>query len=359
MKKSSLAFLFTLFAALIFSPAFALAKVHGTFRVVKGDVKVKSPNGKIQKARIGQKVFPQDTIITAKDSRAKVVMIDDNVINISPESEIVFEKYEYEPKDQKKDVLIDVIYGKVRSKVNQKYDGAQNKFRVKTPSAVAGVRGTDFFTSFDKGTRQSQVVTFEGEVKYGLPGPDGSIKNAVSVRAGQMASNIPGRPPAAPQAVPKTQLANMDQGSDADKSDDKTDQRQPAQDENKKPEGEEKKDEAKKEEGNKDEAKKKPPADNKKQAQNGNPKGPGPGKPERGPASEPKGPSFLRPGDLPGDSGAEFTGTEGPNTPPPPPALPPLPPEPPKVVECPDNICKDRLPGLINDKSNLIIRINK
>ena len=198
--------------------AVTAAQTHGTFRVVKGDVKVQSPNGKVKKARVGRKVFPKDKIITAKDSRAKIIMVDKNVINVSPSSEVVFEKYEYEPKAKKKDVLLNVIYGKVRSKVNQKYDGASNKFRVKTPSAVAGVRGTDFFTSYNRANKRSSVVTFEGEVRYGTPGANGSIQNAVSVRAGQMATNIAGKPPAAPKSVPKRQLANMDKSSDADKA---------------------------------------------------------------------------------------------------------------------------------------------
>ncbi|MCB0356023.1 MAG: FecR domain-containing protein [Bdellovibrionales bacterium] len=230
MKKGLQLFTLSVLTAFIFFPYAALASnVHGTFRVVKGDVKVKSAKGKLSKARIGQKVFPQDTIITGTDSRAKIVMIDNNVINVSPASEIVFEKYEYEPSQEKKDVLIDVIYGKVRSKVNQKYDGAKNKFRVKTPSAVAGVRGTDFITSFNKASNSSQVVTFEGEVQYGLPGADGSIRNAVSVKAGQMASNAMGKAPSVPKSVPKSQLANLDKGSDAEKSEAK-DQRQPADD---------------------------------------------------------------------------------------------------------------------------------
>lgn len=213
---------------LYFSSAHA-SGVYGTFRVVKGDVNVQSPDGKIKKARVGNKVFPQDKIVTGQDSRAKIVMIDDNVIDLSPASEIVFQKYEYQPEQNKKDVLLNVIYGKVRSKVNQKYDGANNNFKVKTPSAVAGVRGTDFFTSYNSSTKASSVVTFEGEVAYGIPGPNGSIKNAVAVRAGQMASNAMGSPPSTPRSLPKTQLSNLDKGSNAD-LDSSSNQRQPADD---------------------------------------------------------------------------------------------------------------------------------
>ena len=93
-------------------------------RVVKGDVQIKSgKTGQTARARIGEQVFPKDVIITGKDARAKVVMVDNNEINVSPDSQIEIQHYEYDPNQGKKDVLLNVIYGKVRAKVEQHYDG--------------------------------------------------------------------------------------------------------------------------------------------------------------------------------------------------------------------------------------------
>lgn len=193
-----------------FSFSFAEAQsVHGVLRVVKGDVQIKSAKtGQTARARMGEKVFPKDTVITAKDSRAKIVMVDNNEINVSPESQIEIQNYEYDPASGKKDVLLNVIYGKVRSKVEQKYDGKSSKFQIKTPSAVAGVRGTDFLTGFQGGV--TNVVTFEGKVDFGMPGPGGTIVNPVSVSPGMSATNTLGAPPTAPVPVPKNELAKMD-----------------------------------------------------------------------------------------------------------------------------------------------------
>ena len=78
--------------ALALTPSLAAAKSHGVFRVVKGDVQVTSgETGKTKKAKIGQKVFPKDTVTAGKNSRAKIVMVDKNVLNISPESKIEIE----------------------------------------------------------------------------------------------------------------------------------------------------------------------------------------------------------------------------------------------------------------------------
>lgn len=195
------------------------AGAHGVFRVVKGKVSVKSARtGQKNRARLGSKVLPGDVIETEKNSRAKIVMVDNNEINISPESQIKIEKYEFDPSQGKKDVLLNVIYGKVRSKVEQKYDGRTSKFQVKTKSAVAGVRGTDFITGFSPATDTSQVVTFEGRVEFGLPGPNGEILSPVQVVPGQMSEIVSGgiKPP---KAIPKLNLQKMDNESNAETGD--------------------------------------------------------------------------------------------------------------------------------------------
>lgn len=200
------------------STAFAQATVHGVLKVVKGDVSIIGKDGKTAKAKLGGKVYPLDKIKTGANSRAKIVMIDNNEINISPDSMIEIKSYEFKPEDGKKNVVLDVMYGKLRAKVNQKYDGEENKFQVKTKSAVAGVRGTDFITGYDRKDNSTKIVTFEGKVQFGLPGANGKIENAVMVGVGQTTSVVGSAPPPPPVEVPKSELANYDKSSDAEKS---------------------------------------------------------------------------------------------------------------------------------------------
>lgn len=196
-----------------------LGKSSGVFKIVKGDVKIRSGRDKsIMKAEMGTRIYPSDTVITGPDSRAKIEMIDKNELNISPSSEIIIQKYEFEPAKDKKNVLLNVISGKVRSKVNQKYDGQANHFQVVTPSAVAGVRGTDFLTSYSPSTKSSQVVTFQGQVEWGQKGPNNTVVNPVMVKVGQTSQTSSSAPPTQPAPMPASELKKMDSESKADTS---------------------------------------------------------------------------------------------------------------------------------------------
>ena len=202
---------------LSYSPAWAKS-VHGIFKVVKGKVHV-THKGKKKKARIGMKVFPKDIVEAEKNSRAKIVMIDKNEINITPETKMEIADYKFNPKAGKKSVLLNVIHGKIRAKVKQKYKGAKNnRFQVKTPSAVAGVRGTDFFTSYNPSNDATRVVTFEGRVEFGVPGANGAILDSVMVDVGQVSNSLAGAIPTKPIELPKTELKVFDQGSDANQN---------------------------------------------------------------------------------------------------------------------------------------------
>ncbi|MEM7645305.1 MAG: FecR family protein [Pseudomonadota bacterium] len=179
----------------------------GYFRVVKGDVTFKKKSKKkFRKARINKKVCQGDMVKTGPASRAKIEMADKNEINISPKTDLLIELYQ----DNKKAVL-NVLNGKVRSNVKQKYkNNKSSHYRVKTKSAVAGVRGTEFMASYDANTNQGKIVTFEGVVAVGDMDSGGNFVGQVEVRPGQYTSNSPGTKPHPARRVPPKELAKMD-----------------------------------------------------------------------------------------------------------------------------------------------------
>jgi hypothetical protein len=201
------------------APSFSHAAC-GIFEVAKGDVKIEEVKSKaISSAATGSKICSGDTITAAADSRAKIKMEDGNELNVSPNSKIVIEKYDYRPDENKKKVLLNVLYGKIRSttKTENMYndkskDGDTNSFRVRTKTAVAGVRGTDFVTGFDPVSNRSEIITFKGKVEFGSAGPNGIILNSVQIPAGMKSELSPGQSASEPKAIPKSDFdkANLD-----------------------------------------------------------------------------------------------------------------------------------------------------
>lgn len=197
----------------------------GTFGIVKGDVKIESGSDHQQSAAVtGGKICSGDTVISGKDSRAKILINADapsgkNELNISPETRLVIENYEFSAADNKKKVLLNILSGKVRATTTPNYyndkskDGQANTFEVRTKSAVAGVRGTDFMTSFAPATGKSELVTFSGRVVFGQPGPNGTILNAVAVTAGQQSTVNLGKNPVVPKSIPAAEMKQMDKES--------------------------------------------------------------------------------------------------------------------------------------------------
>ena len=77
---------------ILFVFGFQLYAANGMFMVVKGDVKITSGSSDAV-AKVGTKVNQGDLISTGNDARAKIVMSDRNIINISPNTKLKIEEY--------------------------------------------------------------------------------------------------------------------------------------------------------------------------------------------------------------------------------------------------------------------------
>ncbi|MES2802122.1 MAG: FecR domain-containing protein, partial [Bdellovibrionota bacterium] len=120
-----------------------------------------------------------------------------------------------------KNVRLSLIEGKVRTNVEQKYDNTENKFEIKTPSAVVGVRGTQFMTSYRRSNNMTGVTAFRGEVIFrGLDTVSNKLTEAVLVKRGETSENFDGQQPGSPVKVSPSELKRIE-GDSAVKKDDK------------------------------------------------------------------------------------------------------------------------------------------
>jgi hypothetical protein len=177
---------------------------NGMFMVVKGDVKLSAGGNKAPTvAKVGTQVNQGDQIITGADSRAKIVMSDRNIINVSPNTKLVIEQYVSDEKS--KNVKLSLLEGKIRTNVEQKYDNDKNKFEIRTPTAVAGVRGTQFITSYSEASKKTEVITLQGQVEFRnvVAGNSNAKEETVVVQKGEQSSvGSGGAAPEPPKKVP-------------------------------------------------------------------------------------------------------------------------------------------------------------
>ncbi len=220
MKYARLIFLFCT-ASVLQIQAYADSSIYGLFMIVKGDVTFQNPNSPVEKAKVGLKVFEGATITSMQDSRAKIVMSDRNVLNLSPDSKLTIQKYETAA--NKKNVSLSLEEGKVRVNVEQKYDGTREKFLLKTPTVVAGVRGTQFLATYNSNTKTSSVVTFKGVVAMTSFNAAGQPISTVNVEKGQSSSAGAGQAPETPKALPKEEIKELDKSTASAGAENKSD----------------------------------------------------------------------------------------------------------------------------------------
>lgn len=193
------------FMALFSVTSFA-AEEFGIFMIVKGDVKIDT-DGKKTPAKVTGKIFKGSTVETGPGGRAKIAMSDKSIVHISPESKVKIAEYSADP--AKKNVKLELSHGKIRNEVEGNYND-KNKYEVKTPTAVAGVRGTDFIVNHDIKSNTTEVITFKGAVeltafKNGMP-----TGMPVLVKKNEKVTASADKPIDAPVAVKADEKKQMD-----------------------------------------------------------------------------------------------------------------------------------------------------
>lgn len=150
---------------IIFLPVLASADVCGKILKIQGDVEVLRLK-ESKDVRIGIKGADQmplecdDIILTGRASRAKM-KLGNTLISISSQSRLSVDEHSEKTKEP---TLLSLMYGKIRALVKPRTSEEKN-LSITTSTSVMGVRGTDFFVSFDPNTRLTHQATIEGKVE--------------------------------------------------------------------------------------------------------------------------------------------------------------------------------------------------
>jgi hypothetical protein len=151
----------------------AAAQEVGTVAELDGTVDV-GRNGEWTPAAIGAPIEQGDQLRTGKRGRLKIVFQDDSVLSVSEQSLVVVNEQVFDSATSKTRSYFDLLRGKLNSIVSDYYGRPGTSYEVKTPTAVAGVRGTEFSVSYDPDDAVTEVLGFSGQVQvHSLLDPSG------------------------------------------------------------------------------------------------------------------------------------------------------------------------------------------
>lgn len=91
----------------------------------------------------GGKVYVNDRIVTGEASKVQIIFRDDSVITLSPNSELVIDANVFDQRSGRRESVMSLLQGKIRSVVGEAYSKNNSKFEIHTRTATAGVRGTE------------------------------------------------------------------------------------------------------------------------------------------------------------------------------------------------------------------------
>jgi hypothetical protein len=152
MKRTTLVLLAAILLA--FFPSLAQASAVGKFTHVEGRVDVIPPGQPARAAALGDEVSIGDTLRTKSQSKAEVTFNDGNVLRLAERTAMVISEYMVD--QESTSGTLKLSRGKIQNIV--KVTGGRifgrdkkDRFEVHTPTAIVGVRGTDFFTYHTRG----------------------------------------------------------------------------------------------------------------------------------------------------------------------------------------------------------------
>lgn len=181
-------------ALLLATSAYALAESAGKMTSIEGKVDITKPGKAAVPAKLGDLVYVGDIIRTKLKSKCEVTFTDGNVLRLAENTRVRVSEYA-----MGKDGTLDLFRGKIQSIVGATGVVKGSKYEVHTPTAIAGVRGTNFFTYYQAGV--TGVIFKEGQgYGYSLNRPE----EVVTIKPGQAMIVVdPSQPPILRPATPQ------------------------------------------------------------------------------------------------------------------------------------------------------------
>ena len=136
-------------AACIFAVSLLTTAAHaaegeiGQVKTVAGEAYLVHDGARAD-AEPGAAVFENDVVETGADGSIGITFNDNTVISAGPNTELAIDEYQYDSTTLEGTMLADLLSGTLAVDSGDMVRGSSDAMKVKTPSAILGVRGTKF-----------------------------------------------------------------------------------------------------------------------------------------------------------------------------------------------------------------------
>ena len=127
----------------------AVAADAGLIKVSKGSVQIERNGAKIA-APVGAAVQASDVITTGADGSAGITFTDNSLVSVGPNSVFAIDKYRFDSTTHAGEFEGNLRKGRLAAISGKMVKASPESMKIRTPSAIMGVRGTEFVVQVDE-----------------------------------------------------------------------------------------------------------------------------------------------------------------------------------------------------------------
>ncbi len=139
--------LFAVAALALAAPA--MAADIGLIKVAKGSVQIQRGAAKMP-AAVGTGLQASDVILTGADGSAGITFTDNSLVSVGPNSVFAIDKYSFDSTTHAGHFEGNLRQGRLAAVSGKMVKQSPESMKIRTPSAVMGVRGTEFVVQVDE-----------------------------------------------------------------------------------------------------------------------------------------------------------------------------------------------------------------
>jgi hypothetical protein len=135
-------------ALAVAAPALAADNI-GLIKVSKGSVQIQRGSEKLP-ASVGAALQASDTIVTGADGSAGITFTDNSLVSVGPNSVFSIDKYSFDSTTHQGEFAGNLKQGRLAAVSGKMVKQSPESMTIRTPSAIMGVRGTEFVVQVEK-----------------------------------------------------------------------------------------------------------------------------------------------------------------------------------------------------------------